>query len=128
MRRGAQGERGGGEEEPELGVELSSAPPLLCFFASFIATLLSHDGRYRPGRINRAGRKQKTQTKDGRIRRVSLIRGKHIVANSTHEPWVEADGEIIGPLPMTFDIVPDALSVIVPRSEEHTSELQSLAY
>jgi diacylglycerol kinase family enzyme len=43
-----------------------------------------------------------------------LVKGKHIKANSTHEPWVEADGEIIGPLPMTFDIVPDALSVIVP--------------
>ena len=45
---------------------------------------------------------------------VLLVRGKHIKANSAHEPWVEADGEIIGPLPMTFDIVPDALSVIVP--------------
>jgi diacylglycerol kinase (ATP) len=45
---------------------------------------------------------------------VLLIKGKHVVANSAHEPWVEADGEIIGPLPMTFDIVPDALSVIVP--------------
>lgn len=45
---------------------------------------------------------------------VSLVKGKHIKANSAHEPWVEADGEIIGPLPMTFDIVPDALSVIVP--------------
>ena len=45
---------------------------------------------------------------------VSLIKGKHIKANSATEPWVEADGEIIGPLPMTFDIVPDALSVIVP--------------
>jgi len=44
----------------------------------------------------------------------SLIKGKHIKANSAREPWVEADGEIIGPLPMTFDIVPDALSVIVP--------------
>ena len=43
----------------------------------------------------------------------SLIRGTHVKANSAHEPWVEADGEIIGPLPMTFDIVPDALSVIV---------------
>jgi diacylglycerol kinase (ATP) len=43
-----------------------------------------------------------------------LVRGTHITANSAHEPWVEADGEIIGPLPMTFDIVPDALSVIVP--------------
>ena len=45
---------------------------------------------------------------------VSLVRGKHIKANSAHEPWVEADGEIIGPLPMTFEIVPDALSLIVP--------------
>lgn len=45
---------------------------------------------------------------------VSLIRGKHITANSAREPWVEADGEIIGQLPMSFDIVPDALSVIVP--------------
>lgn len=45
---------------------------------------------------------------------VSLIKGKHVVANSAVEPWVEADGEVIGPLPMTFDIVPDALSVIVP--------------
>ena len=45
---------------------------------------------------------------------VSLIKGKHIVANSVRAPWVEMDGEIIGPLPMSFDIVPDALSVIVP--------------
>jgi diacylglycerol kinase (ATP) len=45
---------------------------------------------------------------------VSLVRGKHIKTNSTHEPWVETDGEIIGPLPMTFDIVPEALSVIIP--------------
>ena len=45
----------------------------------------------------------------------TLIRGRHVEANSPHEPWVEADGEIIGPLPMTFDIVPDALSIIVPN-------------
>lgn len=45
---------------------------------------------------------------------VSLVRGKYVKANSAHEPWVEADGEIIGPLPMTFEIVPDALSVIIP--------------
>jgi diacylglycerol kinase (ATP) len=44
----------------------------------------------------------------------TLIKGRHVEANSACEPWVEADGEIIGPLPMTFDIVPDALSVIVP--------------
>jgi diacylglycerol kinase (ATP) len=45
---------------------------------------------------------------------VLLIKGEHVVANSAVEPWVEADGEIIGPLPMSFDIVPDALSIIVP--------------
>ncbi len=45
---------------------------------------------------------------------VTLVKGKHIKTNSTHEPWVEADGEIIGPLPMTFDIVPEALSIIIP--------------
>jgi diacylglycerol kinase (ATP) len=45
----------------------------------------------------------------------TLIRGRHVEANSAHEPWVEADGEIIGPLPMTFDMVPDALSIIVPN-------------
>ncbi|HKA16944.1 MAG TPA: YegS/Rv2252/BmrU family lipid kinase [Blastocatellia bacterium] len=45
---------------------------------------------------------------------VSLIKGTRIKANSSREPWVEADGELLGPLPMTFEIVPDALSVIVP--------------
>jgi YegS/Rv2252/BmrU family lipid kinase len=43
-----------------------------------------------------------------------LVKGEHIKANSAHEPWVEADGELIGPLPMSFEVVPDALSVIVP--------------
>lgn len=44
----------------------------------------------------------------------TLIKGKHIKADSTRELWVEADGEIIGSLPMSFDIVPAALSIIVP--------------
>ena len=44
----------------------------------------------------------------------TIVRGRHIVANSSEEPWVEVDGEVIGPLPMTFDVVPDALSLIVP--------------
>ena len=48
------------------------------------------------------------------IEGVSLIKGKKIRANSSREPWVEADGELLGPLPMTFEVVPDALSVIVP--------------
>lgn len=44
----------------------------------------------------------------------TLIRGTHIRANSAQAPWVEVDGEVIGPLPMTFDVVPDALSIIIP--------------
>jgi YegS/Rv2252/BmrU family lipid kinase len=45
---------------------------------------------------------------------VKMIRGRHIEANSSNEPWVEVDGEVIGRLPMKFDVVADALSVIVP--------------
>lgn len=44
----------------------------------------------------------------------TLIKGRRVEANSSHEPWVEADGEVIGPLPMSFEIVPDALTLIVP--------------
>jgi len=44
----------------------------------------------------------------------TIVRGRHIVANSSEEPWVEVDGEVIGPLPMTFDVVPDALRLVVP--------------
>lgn len=43
-----------------------------------------------------------------------FMRAKQVTAHSALEPWVEADGELIGPLPMTFNVVPDALSVIVP--------------
>lgn len=43
-----------------------------------------------------------------------IVRGSRVVANSSKEPWVEVDGEVIGPLPMAFDAVPEAVSVIVP--------------
>ena len=43
-----------------------------------------------------------------------IVRAARVAANSTVQPWVEVDGEVIGPLPMVFDVVPDALSVIVP--------------
>lgn len=43
-----------------------------------------------------------------------LVKGKHVTANSSREPWVEVDGEVIGPLPMTFEAVPDALTLVVP--------------
>jgi diacylglycerol kinase family enzyme len=29
--------------------------------------------------------------------------------------WVQTDGELLGELPITFECVPAALSVIVPR-------------
>jgi diacylglycerol kinase (ATP) len=44
----------------------------------------------------------------------TIIKAKEITANSNRRPWVEVDGEPVGPLPATFQIVPDALSVIVP--------------
>lgn len=44
----------------------------------------------------------------------TIVKGRHVKANSTDRPWVEVDGELIGPLPMTFEVVPDALSMIVP--------------
>jgi diacylglycerol kinase (ATP) len=43
----------------------------------------------------------------------TLIKGSQVLACSTQEIWVEADGEVIGALPMRFDVVPDALSLIV---------------
>lgn len=46
--------------------------------------------------------------------RATIVRGQHVKASSPHEQWVQCDGEIIGALPMTFDAVPDALSIIVP--------------
>ena len=44
----------------------------------------------------------------------AMIKGRRIEAMSSHAPWVEVDGEVIGPLPMSFDVVPDALTLIVP--------------
>jgi YegS/Rv2252/BmrU family lipid kinase len=44
----------------------------------------------------------------------TTLKADRVVANSNKASWVEVDGEVIGPLPMTFDVVPDALSLIVP--------------
>ncbi len=44
----------------------------------------------------------------------TLVRGLRVTANSSHLPWVEVDGEVIGSLPMQFAVAPDALTVIVP--------------
>lgn len=44
----------------------------------------------------------------------TLVAGRFVRANSAVEPLVEVDGEVLGPLPMSFEVVPDALSVVVP--------------
>ncbi len=44
----------------------------------------------------------------------TIVRSSRIKINSIKEIWVELDGELAGTLPMTFEAVPDALSVIVP--------------
>jgi diacylglycerol kinase (ATP) len=44
----------------------------------------------------------------------TMVKGRRVEANSSDAPWVEADGEVIGPLPMTFEVVPNALTLIVP--------------
>ena len=44
----------------------------------------------------------------------TMIKGKRVEANSSDAPWVEADGEVIGRLPMTFEVAADALTLIVP--------------
>ena len=43
-----------------------------------------------------------------------LARGNHIAASSSGEVWIEVDGEVVAPLPVTIEAVPDALSVVVP--------------
>lgn len=44
----------------------------------------------------------------------TLLKGRVIKADSSVEPWVQVDGEVIGSLPMSFEVVPDALSIVVP--------------
>jgi diacylglycerol kinase (ATP) len=46
--------------------------------------------------------------------RGTTVTGQTVRAESGGEPWVEVDGEVLGPLPMSFEVVPEALSVIVP--------------
>jgi diacylglycerol kinase (ATP) len=46
--------------------------------------------------------------------RGKIYKGKKISARSDLEPWVEVDGEVMGPVPMTFEVVPDALTILVP--------------
>ena len=44
----------------------------------------------------------------------TIVKGTRVVMESDKEVWVELDGELAGTLPMTFEVLPNALSVIVP--------------
>lgn len=46
-----------------------------------------------------------------------LLEGRHVEAESEGTVWVHLDGEVAGKLPAHFDIVPGALSVIVPEAD-----------
>jgi diacylglycerol kinase (ATP) len=46
--------------------------------------------------------------------RAAIVKGDRVVMQANQEIWVELDGELVGALPMTFEVLPDALSVIVP--------------
>jgi diacylglycerol kinase (ATP) len=44
----------------------------------------------------------------------TIVKGNRVGIDSDRQIWVELDGEVVGTLPMTFEVLPDALSVIVP--------------
>ena len=49
---------------------------------------------------------------------VTYFKTRALSARGSQEepPWVQVDGELLGPLPMRFEAVPDALTVLVPES------------
>jgi diacylglycerol kinase (ATP) len=48
---------------------------------------------------------------------VTYVKARTVEArgNPDNQPWVQVDGELLGPLPMRFEAVPDALTVLVPK-------------
>ena len=49
--------------------------------------------------------------------KVKLSRGKTVLARSRNEVLVEADGELIGSLPASFEVIPQAIRVRCPNPE-----------
>lgn len=50
---------------------------------------------------------------------VVYLKARTVTARATASadpPWVQVDGELLGPLPMRFESVPDALTVLMPAS------------
>jgi diacylglycerol kinase (ATP) len=47
--------------------------------------------------------------------KVTTLRGARIEISADRDFQVYADGEHVGPLPATFEVIPDALRVVLPR-------------
>jgi len=92
----------GGEMLMTPGASLSDAR-----FELFILPLLPNNFSYL--RVLIACLRGKPQTPQA-----TIIKAGTVHANSNRSPWVEVDGELLGPLPMKFEVVPDALSLVVP--------------
>jgi len=45
---------------------------------------------------------------------VTYLQACRATASANGAVWVQADGELLGELPMTFECVPAALSLVVP--------------
>lgn len=45
---------------------------------------------------------------------VAYLKTRRLFASPEGQPWVHADGELLGPLPVTFECVPRALSLVAP--------------
>ncbi len=62
-----------------------------------------------------------------RLRDVELIQGREVVcatAESGQPIYFELDGEFAGKLPTTFEVVPDALTLLVPEGRGRNSKLE----
>ena len=46
---------------------------------------------------------------------VTYLKARRAMVSAPGTVWVQTDGELLGELPMTFECLPAALSLIVPR-------------
>jgi len=47
--------------------------------------------------------------------KVSMMRGRRLKAESTERVVIQLDGDVVGQLPVTFEILPAALNVVLPK-------------
>lgn len=47
-------------------------------------------------------------------RKTESVKMEPLAQHRNNPPWVQVDGELLAPLPMRFEIVPDALTILVP--------------